>query len=811
MFFGSSSISGSITKIYLHRIRQYYGSSDLVIHAGEKSLTRLLSKNNAENLSGEFEYIIESFESTASYNPKINETNSVYLRGCDFDDLQKINPVNIISKYDHLPFNERKIIINSVTAEKFRLGLNDSIDLELNGKKQKFRIAAIAEPAGPLQNEGSNIVCIVPIETLRLLNDARGKGTIIFLKLKDVKQKEAVKAELQRLYPRYTVREPFNDGDIKRYTSQISTPFMMMTALVLFISIFIIYSSFKVITMERLPVIGTFRSIGATKKTTDFVLFIESITYGIIGGVIGCLAGIGILYIMTAVMANNPWDNVKSKIEIDFSFMQIVISFMVALVLSFASSLVPIIKVSKIPVKDLVLNKIEKDVKTRSWRIYTGIVLLFISVSLQFVVPHRLGIIVGTSCMIMSVVAVILIVPAVTGMFIKIFQTVYSRSLGNEGVIASKNLRGNKNILNNISLLAIGISSLLMINTVSYSVVGEMTNFYRSAKFDVWMWYYMADRDLIGRLRFTGGIKDACGTYALHNIEIDKNFYNPVGNRSGGKGENRINLIHGINREKFFDFWRIKIDKDKLDELDSGRNILCTYFLKGKFALKEGDMISLKLNKTDKTYRVIGFFSSLRDSGNYAIISERFLKLDSLSKYYEEIYIKTSIDPDAAEKILREKFGKNRPWICTVRQMEQNERKSNEQLFTILRGFSILTMIIGIFGILNNFIIGFIQRKRHLAIYRSVGMSRKQIVKMVFIEALTGGLIGGIMGISSGVILINIVGFVIKGMNLFVPIRYSPMLFLYSLLAGIIVTVIASISPAVKSSKLNIIEAVKYE
>ncbi len=52
-------------------------------------------------------------------------------------------------------------------------------------------------------------------------------------------------------------------------------------------------------------------------------------------------------------------------------------------------------------------------------------------------------------------------------------------------------------------------------------------------------------------------------------------------------------------------------------------------------------------------------------------------------------------------------------------------------------------MRIGIFGVLNNFLISFMERKRYLAIYRSVGMSREQIVKMVFIEGLSGGIIGG--------------------------------------------------------------------
>ena len=84
----------------------------------------------------------------------------------------------------------------------------------------------------------------------------------------------------------------------------ITTAFRLMMIVVLMMSAFIIYTVFKVIVAERLPVIGTFRSIGATKISTSLVLVGESIIYGIIGGIIGDLAGIGILKVLMNLMAS---------------------------------------------------------------------------------------------------------------------------------------------------------------------------------------------------------------------------------------------------------------------------------------------------------------------------------------------------------------------------------------------------------------------------------------------------------------------------------------------------------------------------
>jgi putative ABC transport system permease protein len=124
-----------------------------------------------------------------------------------------------------------------------------------------------------------------------------------------------------------------------------------------------------------------------------------------------------------------------------------------------------------------------------------------------------------------------------------------------------------------------------------------------------------------------------------------------------------------------------------------------------------------------------------------------------------------------------------------------------------------MTMIIGIFGVFNNLIISFIDRKRSLAILRSVGMNKAQTLKMVFIEALTGGLIGGTVGIITGLLLIwgvcKLMEALGGNMNGFIQISWLTLL--GSLLAGIIITIVASVGPALKSSKLNIIESIKYE
>ncbi|HCX62205.1 MAG TPA: hypothetical protein DHU59_07190, partial [Clostridiales bacterium] len=147
----------------------------------------------------------------------------------------------------------------------------------------------------------------------------------------------------------------------------------------------------------------------------------------------------------------------------------------------------------------------------------------------------------------------------------------------------------------------------------------------------------------------------------------------------------------------------------------------------------------------------------------------------------------------------------------TIRNMERMNYESNNQFMIILKAFSVLAMLIGVFGVFNNYMISFIERKSTIAIQRSVGLSKKQTLKMIFIEALTGGCIGAIVGIMGALPMLWTVPKIMLAIRVPLSIHYKFDLFVISLIGGIIISVIASISPALKTSKFDIIEAIKYE
>lgn len=806
LFFASNTFSVTFAKMFEMRIRKFIGSSDFILHANWKSPSWFLSIHKLEPLRDSLEYAAGGFTFDGTFkagpgSPSGEEkevTEQLMAVSIDYDQVHIMNPLFIEEERNIRPFRGRKIIIGRDFADKYNFSPGDSIDLMLNEHKYKFYIEAIGENQGILQGEPRRGSVIIPISMARSIFKVKNRYGFILVKVKKGADREKVSLKLKELFKKYTVREAINEEERKRFMSQTTVSFQIMTILVLCISVFIIYSTFKVITMERLPVIGTFRSIGATKGTTDFLLLFESIGYGIAGGLTGIGLGFGILFIMVYIMSYNPWSGTRSTIIIDFKIYHVIFTFLLGILLCIVSSLIPILRVTKISIKDIVLQNFKTKVSSSRIKAAAGFCFLAVSLICPLVFQNKAALVVNILCLVLSVSGVILLIPSLTRGFIVLYNRVYGFLFGNIGGIAVRNLRDNKSLLNTITLLCIGISGILAINTISFSVTQDGINFFSKAHFDVWLWIENADKNTRVRLSTMKGVAGNLGIYTAWNIELkDRN--------------SKIERIDGFS-PSYLDYWEMEdLDMDAARRLGEGRNIMITYLLRDKLGILPGHKLKLKTPKGFREYRVTGFFHTTRENGNFAFISNKYLKLDFRKRKFDNIFVKTTSPPGEVLAAARKKFAGRGFWGETLKQMEKNNNDSNRQFFVILKGFSLLTLVIGIFGVVNNYVINFIERRRSLAMFRAIGMSKVQIVKMICIEALAGGFTGAAAGVLYGMVFIYISRFVMLAMEIRVPIRYSLVQFVISLIAGVIISLVSSISPALSSSKLHIIEAIKYE
>lgn len=806
VFFASNAISDTVMRMFTDSILGYYGSSDIAIESGYKAPSPYFTARAAGKYLDKMEYLQGEMSAGASFQASEKERLFMDLRGIDdLSAFSKVTEYTLLEEGNLHPFTGKKLIIGKNTALRYDLQLGQKIELDFMGKKHKFEICAIAEPGGAFPQMDRAIFAMAPRDELCSINHARGKVNRLLIKLKNPADKPEMLKLLSSEYKQHNVREPFSQEELKRMTQDLSMTFMMLSIVVFFMSMFIIYTSFKVITMERLPVIGTFRSIGATRRVTGMLLLLESILYGLIGGVLGSCLGIGLLHIMAFAVGQMFSGNGSQIIftpKVSFNPQHVAVSIFMAVVLCFVSSLLPILKISRIPVKDIVLNTIQKPKKKGKLRLISGLISLAVILALSLIRFEGNGNMTAALAMFLCPVSVVLLVPYLTAAFVRLFEVLYVFIFGNIGALAAKNLRENKNILNNISLLAIGISSLLMINIASYDSTARIMNSYKDASFGLRITAPPQEPSFRNKLLNADGVKSAYCMYQTYIEEVN------------GQARNGLSVT-SLNGPDFFDYWRLdtKEDPQKLfEELNSGRTILLTTTLKERFKVEKGDMLKLKIGNSVKQYRVVGFVRDILGSDYGSLVAEKYVKADMGMRYFYTMYVNTDKEPATVKQSLQDRFGEKQfkqynTRVETQQEIIDSQLAQNQQSVVLIAGFAVLAMIIGVFGIVNNLIISFIERRHSLAVFRSMGMSRPQSICMIFIESATGGLIGSMAGILGGVLMV----FVMAGATESSRISYPFGTMVWFMIGGMAVSLVASISPAMKSSRMDLVAAIKFE
>jgi putative ABC transport system permease protein len=145
--------------------------------------------------------------------------------------------------------------------------------------------------------------------------------------------------------------------------------------------------------------------------------------------------------------------------------------------------------------------------------------------------------------------------------------------------------------------------------------------------------------------------------------------------------------------------------------------------------------------------------------------------------------------------------------IQTETQFKRNQEQGINTLLNLLYVLLSLSIVVSLFGIVNTLVLTVFERTRELGMLRAVGMTRRQLRRMIRNESVITALIGATLAIPLGIVLALMVGKAISYPAFTIPWGTLVVFVIAAIIAGMV----AAIFPARRAGRLNVLQALQYE
>ena len=263
----------------------------------------------------------------------------------------------------------------------------------------------------------------------------------------------------------------------------------------------------------------------------------------------------------------------------------------------------------------------------------------------------------------------------------------------------------------------------------------------------------------------------------------------------------------------------------------------------GDIEYTEGTDIPKLINPQKNTYKIVGILNKTPLSYNSQLFALAGFDINSVSNkeefnvsictenpkdiYKTAISIGENIGLVQADEASDEDYSYDDQTLMYYKGIDFNESllrllgasaydNINKTLLLVVGLVASLVIIATIATIYNSFSIAISERKKQFGILNSIGATKSQVMKLVFLEGFLVSIVGIPIGLLSGTIAIDIVFKVIKTFfktsmfgELELRVVFSPVVLISSTIIILLTIFISAIIPAINAAKISPLEAIK--
>ena len=305
----------------------------------------------------------------------------------------------------------------------------------------------------------------------------------------------------------------------------------------------------------------------------------------------------------------------------------------------------------------------------------------------------------------------------------------------------------------------------------------------------------LLDHSLMEEIKALPNIKNIYGRMFYYDI--------PATDKQGGGTATLFSYD-----EPQFEWAEEMLISGSVDSVRSGDGVLVDYGYSEEFNWRIGDPITLSLAGEQKTVQVAGIVSDVpfdaTDGGWIIVCSENtFTALTGISDY---TIIDMQVNSDVSEQVRSLITPEMR--LLDKQQNNSEIRTSYYAMAVFVYGFLMVIALVALINIINTVNASVSSRMTGYGVMRAVGMSGKQLKKVVRAEAAAYAITGSIAGGVLGLLLHRFFFGMLITSNWGQPWQPPIAILIITITAAILATFIAVISPAKKIERMSVVDVV---
>ncbi|MFE4328616.1 ABC transporter permease [Streptomyces sp. NPDC056831] len=580
------------------------------------------------------------------------------------------------------------------------------------------------------------------------------------------------------------------------------------------VGIFLIVNTFSMLVAQRTREIGLMRAIGSSRKQVNRSVLIEAVFLGIVGSVLGVGAGIGLAVGLMKLM-----DATGMKLstgDLTVAWTTPVAGLALGIIVTVVAAYIPARRAGKIsPMAALRDAGTPADGRAGRVRAAIGLALTLAGGAALLAATRadkssEGSLFLGVG-VVLTLIGFIVIGPLLAGFVVRVLSAVMLRMFGPVGRLAERNaLRNPRRTGATGAALMIGLALVACLSVVGSSMVASATEELDKS----------VGADFI--VQPAGGNPTLLVDQAVKSLESVPDIEHLTGYKVVGA---KLTTPDGTTEDKALAAVDPTYQDDVRREIVSGK-LADAY---GKDAMSVGDTYATKHHLKVGDRLTVAFKGGETAKLRLAAITSDDVNIDKGAMYTNIATAARYVPADSLPKNMmmfakaedgkeKEAYAALKDALVKYPQYEvQNQADFKQQLkdqigqlLNIVYGLLALAIIVAVLGVVNTLALSVVERTREIGLMRAIGLSRRQLRRMIRLEsvviAVFGALLGLGLGMGWGTAAQKLLA--LEGLGV-LEIPWPTILTVF--VASAFVGLFAALVPAFRAGRMNVLNAIATE